>query len=73
MSEFNNGHRTKIELAMNNVRRIMTQFKQEELGNRLSNFSLSAFELVIKQELDAIIKTLDEVEQCPNTPPEQSA
>jgi len=56
-------------------KKVMTylqQFKQEEIGNRLSNFAFASLESVIKTELDKLQKEIQNeetiVKDISNTP-----
>ena len=53
-----------------NIRNVLQQFANEEVGNRLSNFALLALRQAIEGELQQIEKGLMEVEK-PVIPPKE--
>lgn len=52
-----------------NIRNVLQQFANEEIGNRLSNFALVALKVAIEGELQQVEKKLTELEK-PVSPPD---
>ena len=54
---------SEIEKALNTITATMNTFKEEELGNRLSQFAWASFGDAINQQVERIRKELSNAER----------